>query len=41
MYNAYIAQKNAPETPNAQGYRLTDYTTRIRNLLPAGQADQP
>lgn len=41
MYNAYIAQKNAPETPNAQGYRLSDYTTRIRNMLPAGQADQP
>lgn len=41
MYNAYIAQKNIPEAPNAQWYRLSDYTTRIRNMLPAGQADQP
>lgn len=40
-YNAYMAQKNAPETPNAMWYRLSDYTTRIRNMLPAGQADQP
>ena len=41
QYNTYMAQKNASETPNAQGYRLSDYTTRIRNMLPAGQADQP
>ena len=41
QYNTYMTQKNAPETPNAQGYRLSDYTTRIRNMLPAGQADQP